>query len=570
MKNLEIAKIFYEIADILEMKNVAWKPGAYRKAARALEGLTVDVEEYVAKGLKEVEKIPGVGEGIGKKIIEYCETGKIKEYETLKKKVPKHMDVLMQVPGMGPKKAKVLFSKLKVSTLKQLESAAKKGKIRKLEGFGEKSEEDILRGLELLKLSKGRILLGFALPVAEEIKSRLKVLKEVDNVEIAGSIRRMKETIRDIDVLVTSKKPKKVMDFFCAIPDVKAVLAKGATKSTIVLNSGLQADIRVVDAKSWGAALNYFTGSKDHNIKLRQIAIKKGYKLSEYGLFSRKTGKFIAGKTEKELYSKLGLKYIPPEMRENTGELSLKLIPKLVELKDVKGDLHVHTNWSDGDSTITEMVLEAKKLGYKYICISDHSPSEKIANGLDVKRIKKQNLEIKKINKKINGINVFTGAEVDILKDGSLDYPDEVLNKLDIVVAAIHRGFKNSRNQIMERYEKAMQNKNVRIIGHPTGRLINAREPLNVDIDKLIALAKKYDKVLEINSQPERLDLDWVNVKKAVEAGVKLAVNTDAHSRGELAFVKLGIAVARRGWATKMDIVNTYPLTKLKKIFKKI
>ncbi|MBW3022195.1 DNA polymerase/3'-5' exonuclease PolX [Candidatus Woesearchaeota archaeon] len=570
MKNLEIAKIFYEIADILEMKNVAWKPGAYRKAARALEGLTVDVEEYVAKGLKEVEKIPGVGEGIGKKIIEYCETGKIKEYETLKKKVPKHMDVLMQVPGMGPKKAKVLFSKLKVSTLKLLESAAKKGKIRKLEGFGEKSEEDILRGLELLKLSKGRILLGFALPVAEEIKSRLKVLKEVDNVEIAGSIRRMKETIRDIDVLVTSKKPKKVMDFFCAIPDVKAVLAKGATKSTIVLNSGLQADIRVVDAKSWGAALNYFTGSKDHNIKLRQIAIKKGYKLSEYGLFSRKTGKFIAGKTEKELYSKLGLKYIPPEMRENTGELSLKLIPKLVELKDVKGDLHVHTNWSDGDSTITEMVLEAKKLGYKYICISDHSPSEKIANGLDVKRIKKQNLEIKKINKKINGINVFTGAEVDILKDGSLDYPDEVLNKLDIVVAAIHRGFKNSRNQIMERYEKAMQNKNVRIIGHPTGRLINAREPLNVDIDKLIALAKNYDKVLEINSQPERLDLDWVNVKKAVEAGVKLAVNTDAHSRGELAFVKLGIAVARRGWATKMDIVNTYPLTKLKKIFKKI
>ncbi|MEA3430138.1 MAG: helix-hairpin-helix domain-containing protein [Nanoarchaeota archaeon] len=315
MKNLEIAKIFYEMADILDMKNVDWKPAAYRKAARSLELMSKDVELVVKKGLKEVEKIPGVGEGIGEKIIEYCNTGKIKEYEKLKKKVPKSVDVLMKVPGMGLKKVKVLYNELNISTLKQLEVAAKKGKISKLSGFGKKSEEDILRGLELLKLSKGRVLLSLILPVAEKIKQKLKSLKEVSKVEIAGSIRRMKKTVKDIDILVVSKKPRQVMDYFCAMSDVKVVLTKGKTKSNVVLRSGIQVDLRVVESKSWGAALHYFTGPKDHNIKLRQIAINKGYKLNEYGLFSRKTGKFIVGKTEKEIYVKLGLKYIRPEKR---------------------------------------------------------------------------------------------------------------------------------------------------------------------------------------------------------------------------------------------------------------
>lgn len=570
MNNLEIAKIFYEIADILEMQNVQWKPAAYRKAARALETLSTDVEDYVSKGIKEVEKIPGVGEGIGKKIIEYCQTGKIKEYQKLKKRVPRHMDVLMKVPGMGPKKAKVLFKKLKISTLKQLESAAKKGKISKLEGFGEKSEKDLLRGLDLLKLNKGRILLGLALPIAEELKSRLKKLKEVDKLEVAGSIRRMRETIRDIDILVTSKKPKTVINFFCSMKDVKAVLAKGDTKSTIVLNSGIQSDLRAVPDKSWGAALNYFTGSKDHNIKLRQIAITKGYKLSEYGIFSRKSGKYLAGRTEKELYAKLGMKYIPPEMRENTGEVQLKNIPKLVELRDIKGDFHVHTKWSDGDATIKQMVETANNLGYKFVCISDHSVSESIAHGLDIDRLKKQIAEIKKVDKKTKGIKVLSGAEVDILKDGTMDYPDEVLKKLNIVVASIHRGFKHPRKEVMDRYRVAMENKFVDIIGHPSGRLLQKREGLNIDFEKLIELAKKNKKVLEVNCQPQRLDLDCVNIKKAVQAGVKLAINSDAHSTGQLNFMKLGVGTARRGWAEKSDILNTYTLTKLKKYFKRI
>ncbi|MBW3015926.1 DNA polymerase/3'-5' exonuclease PolX [Candidatus Woesearchaeota archaeon] len=570
MKNLEIARILYEIADILEMKNVQWKPVAYRKAARALESLSTDVQEYVDKGIKEVDKIPGVGKGIGKKIIEYCETGKIKEYEILRKKIPKHMDVLLKVPGMGPKKAKKLFEKLKISTLKQLESAAKEHKIAKIEGFGEKSEQDILQGLELLKLSKGRVLLGLVLPVAEDIKKRLNALKDVDKVEIAGSIRRMKETIRDIDVLVVSKKPKIVMDFFCGMPEVKAVLAKGETKSTIVLKSGIHADIRVIEKRAWGAALNYFTGSKDHNIRLRQIAIKKGYKLSEYGLFSRKTGKFIAGRSEEDLYKKLGLKYIPPEMRENTGELELKQIPKLVELEDIQGDLHTHTKASDGDNSIIEMMNAAKVKGYRYFCISDHSSSTHIAGGLDAKQILKHIKDIKKAAVKVKGMKVLCGAEVDIKKDGSLDYPDEVLKRLDIVIAAIHSGFKNSRKQIMMRYEKAMQNKHVDIIAHPKCRLMNQREGVDVDMDKLIGLAKKYNKVLEIDSQPDRLDLNDKDVRKAVEAGVKILISSDAHSIAQLDFMKLGVATARRGWARRSDVVNTFSYSQLKKFFKKL
>jgi len=570
MKNIEIALIFYKIADILEMLGIEWKPIAYRRAARVIETMSKDIETiYNKDGLKGLMQISSIGKALAKKIEEYILTDKIKEYELLKKQIPKGFEDLLYVQGIGPKKVYKLFRKLKIDNIQKLENAAKKGLIRKLDGFGDKSEQEILKSIEIFKRGQERMLLGKALPIAREIESSLEKLKEVKKVVIAGSVRRMKETIKDIDILVISSNPKKVVNTFTTMPNVERVLAKGETKSSIVLKQGINSDLRVLEEKSFGAGLNYFTGSKDHNVELRRIAITKGLKLSEYGLFNAKNGRYVCGRTEQDVYKKLGLSYVAPELRENFGEIPAakkSKLPKLIDYDSLKGDLHMHTKWSDGANTTEEMIKACINLDYKYIAITDHSKSEYIANGLDEKRLLKHCQEIDKLQKKYPQIRVLKGAEVDILSDGKLDYSDKILKKLDLVIASIHSRFKSQKEEMTKRIIKALENKYVNIFSHPTGRLINEREPYEVDIEKLFETARENNVFLEINSFPSRLDLKDINIKLALEHEVKFAINSDSHSTEHLKYIELGIAQARRGWLESKDILNTLSKQKVEKI----
>jgi len=570
MKNYEVASLLRNIAQFLEIKEeLVFKIRAYEKAALVIENLDEDIEEVWKKG--KLDDIPGVGEALTKKISEFLETGKLEYYEKLKKAVPVNMEELGSVSGLGPKTIMKLYKKLNVKNIKDLEKAAKKHKIQKIEGLGPIVEENILKSIEFAKASGKRFLLGYALDIAEEIKNRLKKLKQVNKIEVAGSLRRKKETIGDIDILITSKNSGKVMDFFTKMDDIEDVLAKGPTKASVRLE-GIQADLRVLPEKTYGAALLYFTGSKQHNIALRKIAIKKGMKLSEYGLFNKKTNKLLAGKTEEECYKKLGLKYIEPEIREEEGEIEAAFkgkLPKLIGYNDIKSDLQMHTKWSDGSNTIMEMALAAKKLGFGYICITDHvGDTFKIANSLNEKRIKKQRKEIDKINNKIKNFTVLQGGEVNIKSDGSLDMKDSVLRNLDIVLAAIHSGFKNPKEKITQRLVKAMENEHVDIIAHPFGRLLSTRPAYEMDFDRILGKAKQTKTILEINAYPERLDLNDVHVRAAVKSKIKLSIGTDAHEASELRYHKLGIATARRGWTTKKDVINTYSVKDMLKLLK--
>jgi DNA polymerase (family 10) len=574
MKNQELAKIFYEIADFLEMEGVAFKPYAYQKAAITLETLEEDVEEIYKKGgLKALEKIPGVGKSIAEKIEEYLKTGKIKYYEEFKKKLPINLEEIINVEGMGPKKAKVLYQKLGIRNLKDLEKAAKTHKIAPLFGFGEKTEKNILEGIEFLKRSKGRFLLGDILPVVKEVYQKLKSLKEVEEISPAGSVRRMKETIGDVDFLIISKNPEKVMDFFVQLPGVVKIWGKGTTKSSVRMKEGFDMDIRVVAKKSYGSALQYFTGSKDHNIATRRIAIAKGLKLSEYGLFSGK--RMIAGWSEIGVYRTLGLPWIEPELRENQGEIETALkgkLPKIIGYKDIKGDLHCHSNWDGGANSIEEMVKAAMEMGYQYLGISDHTKFLRIEHGLDEKKLANQRKEIDKLNSKFEIRNskfrILQGCEANILNDGSIDIKDDTLKKLDYAIAGIHSNFKMEKDKMTERIIRAMKNPNIDIISHPTGRILKRRDEYQCDFDKILRAAKEYNVILEINSYPERLDLNDQNIRRAKEGGVKMVINTDSHHRDQLRFIEFGIAQARRGWAEKKDIINTQPLEKLLKFFK--
>ena len=570
MKNYEVASLLRNIAQLLEIKEeMVFKIRAYEKAALVIENLDEDIEEVWKKG--KLDDIPGVGEALTKKISEFLETGKLEYYEKLKKAVPVNMEELGSVSGLGPKTIMKLYKKLNVKNIKDLEKAAKKHKIQKIEGLGPIVEENILKSIEFAKASGKRFLLGTALDIAEEIKNKFKKLKDVNKIEVAGSLRRKKETIGDIDILITSKNSGKVMDFFTKMDDIEDVLAKGPTKASVRLE-GIQADLRVLPEKTYGAALLYFTGSKQHNIALRKIAIKKGMKLSEYGLFNKKTNKLLAGKTEEECYKKLGLKYIEPEIREEEGEIEAAFkgkLPKLIGYNDIKSDLQMHTKWSDGSNTIMEMALAAKKLGFGYICITDHvGDTFKIANSLNEKRIKKQRKEIDKINNKIKNFTVLQGGEVNIKSDGSLDMKDSVLRNLDIVLAAIHSGFKNPEEKITQRLVKAMENEHVDIIAHPFGRLLSTRPAYEMDFDRILGKAKQTKTILEINAYPERLDLNDVHVRAAVKSKIKLSIGTDAHEASELRYHKLGIATARRGWTTKKDVINTYSVKDMLKLLK--
>jgi len=578
MKNKEIAKIFYEIADFLEMEGVQFKPYAYEKAAITLETLEEDVEEIYKKGGREaILKIPGIGESMADKIEEYLKTGKIKYYEEFKKKIPVNLEEIIAVEGMGPKKAKVLYEKLGIKNLKDLEKAAKEHKIAPLFGFGEKTEKNILEGIEFLKRSKGRFLLGDILPKVKEVEGKLRSLKEVEKIDVAGSVRRMKETIGDVDFLVISKKPEKVMDFFCSLPGIIKIWGKGTTKASVRLKEGFDMDIRVLPKRSYGSALQYFTGSKEHNIALRKIAIDKGLKLSEYGLF--KGPKMIAGENEEEIYQKLGMDWMPPEMRENQGEIEAALkhkLPKIIGYKDIKGDLHCHIKWAGrwdgGANTIEEMAEMAQKMGYEYLGIASHTKFLRIEHGLNEKQLELRDKEIDKLNLGFRvkglGFRVLKGCEANILNDGSIDIKDEALKKLDFVIAGIHSNFKMPKEKLTERIIRAMKNPNVDIISHPTGRLIQRRDEYQIDFDKILRVARETGTILEINSFPERLDLNDQNIRRAKEAGVKMVINTDSHHRDQMRFIEYGIAQARRGWAEKEDITNCWPLEKLFKFFK--
>jgi DNA polymerase (family 10) len=575
MKNQELAKIFYEIAYFLEMEGVKFKPYAYEKAGLTLEGLEKDVEEiYKKEGFEGLRKIPGIGESIAKKIEEYLKTGKIQYYEDYKKKYPINLDELMGIEGLGPKRTKVLYEKLGIKNLKELEEAIKAHKIVTLPGFGEKTEKNILEAIEFAKRSKGRFLLGDILPRVKEIYEKLKSLKEVEKIEVVGSIRRMKETIGDVDFLVISKNPEPIMDFFVSLPGVIKVWGKGTTKASVRMREGFDMDIRVLPRKSFGAALQYFTGSKEHNIALRKIAIEKGMKLSEYGLF--KGSKMIAGEFEEEIYQKLGLDWIPPELREDRGEIEAAIfhkLPKLIDYKDIKGDLHVHSKWDGGKNSIEEIAEYAIKMGYEYVGIADHTKFLKIEHGLDEKRLRERNKEIDKINSKLKSQNlklrVLKGCEANILPDGKIDIDDECLKEQDFVIAGVHSRFKMTKEEMTERIIRTMKNPNVDIISHPTGRLIQKRGEYEIDFDKILRVAKETGTILEINSYPERLDLNDVNIKKAKEMGVKMVINTDAHHVDQMRFIELGIAQARRGWAEKEDIINCWLLERMLKFLKK-
>lgn len=593
MINQDLAKIFSEIALYLEMEDVPFKPEAYQKAAMILENLSEDVEEiYKRGGERAIEDIPGVGKSIADKIIEYIKTGKIQYYENYRKRMPVNIDELTAVEGIGPKKVKVLWQKLKIKDLEDLEKAAREHKIQTLFGFDTKSEENILQAIEFLKKSKGRFLLGEILPKAKEIEEKLKGLNGVENVSVTGSVRRRRETIGDLDFLVVLKGDKKfasakdmankIMDFFVSLPGVIKIWSKGTTKSSIRLKSAnmiVDCDLRVVNRKSYGSALQYFTGSKEHNIATRVLAIKKGLKLNEYGVFKGK--KMIAGWSESGVYKSIGLPWIEPELRENRGEIEAALrqaegkqpgLPKIIGYHDIKGDLHCHSNWDGGEDSIENLAREAIRMGYQYLGISDHTKFLRIEHGLDEKQLEEQRKKIDKINLQLTTNNlqlrILQGCEANILTDGSIDIKDVILKKLDYVIAGVHSAFKMPKEKMTERIIRAMKNPNVDIISHPTGRILKKRDEYQIDLDKILRVAKETGTILEINSYPERLDLNDINIKKAKEAGVKMVINTDAHQKDQLRYMEFGIATARRGWATAKDIVNVHSLEELLKFFK--
>jgi len=560
---------------LLEIKGVEFKPQAYEKVAHSIEMLEEDVKDIYQKGgLKALEEISGVGRGIAEKIEEYIKNRRIKDHALLKKEIPVDIDELSTVEGVGPKMILRLYEELKIKTRDQLEKAARAGKLRGLEGFGQKTEENILRSIDFLKKEHGRFILGFVMPEMRAIVEKIRKVPGVERAEFAGSIRRMQETVGDLDILVISKKPSLAMDFFVTMPEVAAIYAKGNTKSSVRLKMGMDADLRVLPPESFGAALQYFTGDKYHNVQLRQIAIKQGYKLNEYGLYKGK--KLVAGRTEEEIYEKLGLAWMPPELRTNGGELVAALrpvrqacgeqaqgkpdgLPKLVEYGDLMGDLQIQTDWTDGENSIREMAEAAKKQGLKYICITDHTKTLAMTGGSDEKKLLRQMAAIDEVNRKFkgSGFKVLKGAEVNIMKDGTLDINDETLAKLDVVGASVHSNFNMPEKDMTARIIRAMENPNVDIIFHPTGRVIKRREAYKVNMDELLKSAKRTKTVMEIDAFPDRLDLKDEYIRKAVELGVKLAIDSDAHSVAHFSYLEFGVAQARRGWAEKSDIINT-------------
>ena len=565
MKNFEIARHFDLMADVLELQDEnPFRIRAYRRAAQNLESLAEDVEILARE--ERLEEIPGVGRDLADKITEYLATGRMKDLEAARKGIPPGVVELMNVPGIGPKTAKLLYEKERVTSIAQLEKLARAGELRGRHGIQAKTEANILEGIALVRGGQARMPLGRALPLAQELVRALEAVPGVTEVRAAGSLRRMKETVGDLDLLVASSRAAEVMRAFTGLPHVADVLERGETKASIRHREGIQVDLRVVEPASFGAALVYFTGSKQHNIRIREMAVKRGLKLNEYGVFRESTGRRVAGATEEDVYAAIDLPWIPPELREDAGEVEAAArgaLPQLVELGDVRGDLHCHTNASDGHHTIEALVAAAEARGYEYVAVTDHSPSARVAGGLDAKELAAHVAKIRSVQKRHPRITVLAGSECDILPDGSLDYPDEVLAGLDLVIGAVHSRFKQPRTQMTRRLCAALANPHVRVLAHPTGRLIGEREPYAVDLEQVFRAAKRHGKAVEINAYPQRLDLGDVHARRARDLGVLVAVGTDAHVLDHLTTMELGVATARRAWLGRDEVVNTWPARKL-------
>lgn len=563
MKNTAIAKVFYDIGDLLELKGEnPFKIRAYQRAARAIEHLPKEIEIMLREG-QDLKDIPGVGEAIAKKIGDLLTTGKLEYYEKLRAEFPPGISTLMEIPGVGPKTAMKLTQELRINSVEELERAIRDGQVAGLFRMGEKTAENILHQIEALRRKDQRIPIGEALPVVDEILEGLRAIPGVRNLTPAGSLRRFQETVGDIDLMGTADNPKQVIDAFTHLPQVAQVLGQGETKASVIVAGGLQVDLRMVEHERYGSLLQYFTGSKQHNIALRERFRRQGLKLSEYGITDLATGKEETFATEEAFYQRLGLQYIPPEIRDGGEEIDMAAggkIPALVEVSDIKGDFHVHTDWSDGRSPLEEMVQAARARGYQYLAITDHSAGRGIAHGLTVERILAQIGEIRKLNQGLKDIHILTGTEMDIRADGSLDLPDDILARLDVVVAAVHSSMGQEQEKMTRRVLGALDNPHVDILAHPTCRLLGEREPVHIDLEAVFKKAAEKGKALEINAMPTRLDLKDIHIRRARELGVKLLIGTDSHAPEQLDFMRFGVGLARRGWCQAGDIINTWPL----------
>jgi len=563
--NLEIARRFAQIADLLEIKQEStFRVNAYRKAARALEGLAEDVQAVAARG--ELKKIGGIGASLAEKIEEYLRHGRIAYLDELQQALPPGLPELMTIPEVGPKTALLLFERLGIADIDGLERAARAGRLRALPRLGAKIEQNILEGIERRRAQAARHPIGVVLPQAQAVVEALRTVPGVEAVSLAGSLRRMRETIADIDIVVATPSPEPVMDRFVGLPQVGRVLARGTTLSSVLLGGdGVQCDVRAVDPASFGAALQYFTGSKDHSVRLREMAVRRGLRINEYGVFRVEGDHKVGGATEAEVYHALGLAWIPPEIREDQGEIELAqrgLLPTLIAPADLRGDLHTHSTWSDGDDTAEAMAWAAKVRGYEYVAITDHSRSLAFAGGVGIDDLRAHARAVQELSDRV-GVRVLIGSEVDILADGTLDYPDEVLRTLDVVIGSVHSRLRMPKDEMTRRVITAMQNPHLDILGHPTGRLLGQRPPFDLDIDAVIDAARVTGTALEINAFPERLDLGDAHVRLARERGACFAINTDAHRADHLRTMEYGVGVARRGWVEAPSVINTWPLPRL-------
>jgi DNA polymerase (family X) len=563
MANFALARLFYEMASLLEARESSvFRIRAYQRAAQTLEALSEDVAAVAARG--ELSSLPGIGRDLAARIGEYLATGRIAQLDELRATLPAAFLTFLEIRGLGPRTARALADQ-GVESVEQLETMCRSRQIVGVAGIGEKTAENILKGIERWKAGQTRTLLSAGRAVAAQVAEVLRAHGGVERLEIAGSLRRMRETVKDIDLLVTSTEPARVIETLTTLPSVTEVIVKGPTKASVRHQDGLQIDLRVVEPAAFGAALQYFTGSKDHNVRVREIASRRGLRISEYGVFDERTGARVAGATEEEVYATVGLPWIPPELRENQGEIEAARegrLPTLVTAGDIRGDLHAHTDWSDGRHSLEALVTAAQARGYEYIIVSDHSRSTTIAGGLGVEELRAQIAAIRALQPRFR-IRILTGSECDILADGTLDFPDEVLAELDVVLAAVHSRFKQSREAMTSRIVRALGHPRVNVLVHPTGRRLNTREPYDVDLEAVFAAACAHGKAVEINSSPERMDLSDVNARRAGALGLPVAVSTDTHSLRELDHLELGIGIARRAWLPPGQVLNTRPLDDL-------
>jgi DNA polymerase (family 10) len=571
MENIQIAKTFEEVADLLEIQGAnPFRVRAYRNAARTIGTLGTPVEGILKNNRHALEELPGIGADLAGKISKMCRTGELPLLAQLTRKTPESLVAMLRIPGVGPKRAKLIYRKLHVTTLAQLEKAARAGRLSELRGMGKTLEQTILRGIDQDKAHVARVPLAEAEAYVRPLVEELRAMPEAGQVDVAGSFRRRRETVGDVDILIASSRPAAIAAAFVAYSDVKRVLAHGETKCSVVLRSGLQVDLRIVPQPSYGAALHYFTGSKPHNIAVRLLGVKQHLKINEYGVF--RGTRQIAGRTEEEVFKAVGLPFIPPELRENRGELEAARagrLPALIEFADIRGDLQMHTDATDGKNTLSEMVNACRARGYEYIAITDHTKAVRVAGGLTKAGFHRQAHAIDAIRKRISKPVVLKGAEVDILDDGSLDLDDETLAEFDVVIASVHSRFTMPKAEMTRRIVRALQHPRVHILAHPTGRLIGKREPYPVDMTEIVKAARDHGVMLEINGQPDRLDLDDLHIQMAREAGVKLVIDTDAHRIQELDYMRYGVDQARRGWCEAEDVANSNHLARFRKLLEK-